>query len=164
MAKPIIVVPYDPRWPELFAKLRATLSAALGDVAVNIEHVGSTAVPGLAAKPIIDVDVVISSWKGLQHAIGRLAKIGYVHEGDLGIPGREAFAAPRGETDHHLYVCAADSVELQRHITFRDKLRSNQTAAQQYAELKFKLANDFYSDRMAYTEGKSAWIAAFLKG
>ncbi len=90
-----------------------------------------------AAKPIIDVDVVISSRNVLQHAIERLAIVGYSHEGNLGIPGREAFAAPRGEIEHHLYVCAADSAELRRHITFRDKLRSDQTAAQQYAEMEY---------------------------
>lgn len=163
MVKPVIVVPYDPRWPELFARLRATLAAALGEVAVGIEHVGSTAVQGLAAKPIIDIDVIISSMAVLPSAIERLASIGYSYEGDFGIPGREAFAAPCHEIEHHLYVCPVDSDELRRHLTFRNKLRADQAAADRYAELKFKLANKFCTDRAAYTEGKGTFIVEFLK-
>src|SRR4051794_5664339 len=94
MVDPIVVVEYDPAWPDLFAALRTPVAAALDDVAVAIEHVGSTAVPGLAAKPIIDLDVAIRTEADLPAAIERLACLGYAYEGDLGISGRAAFAWP----------------------------------------------------------------------
>src|SRR5271168_241502 len=105
MTNPVIVVDYDLQWAEVFAELRSTLAAALGGLAVAIEHVGSTAVPGLPAKPIIDIDVVVPSPAKVPEAIARLATIGYVHQGDLGIAGREAFASPPNTPAHHLYVC-----------------------------------------------------------
>jgi GrpB-like predicted nucleotidyltransferase (UPF0157 family) len=96
------VVDYDPAWPVLFATLRAPIAAALGDVAVSIEHAGSTAVPELAAKPIIDLDVAIRAEADLPLVIGRLAPLGYSYQGDRGIPGRGAFAWPPGTPRHHL--------------------------------------------------------------
>jgi GrpB-like predicted nucleotidyltransferase (UPF0157 family) len=85
MRGPLIIVDYDPQWPDLFAELRATVAEALGDLVVTVEHVGSTAVPGLAAKPIIDMDVVVPSVADIPEAIRRLAILGYVHRGDIGI-------------------------------------------------------------------------------
>src|SRR5262245_23285042 len=90
MPGPVILVDYDPRWPDLCEQLRAAVAEVLGDLVVIVEHVGSTAVPGLAAKPIIDIDVVVPSLADIPEAIRRLAILGYVHRGDLGIPGREA--------------------------------------------------------------------------
>src|SRR6266540_5229473 len=89
--KPVVVVEYDPEWPRVFERIRAAVAPALGGVAVAIEHVGSTSVSGLAAKTIIDVDVVVPTVADVAVAIERLATLGYVHRGDLGIPGREAF-------------------------------------------------------------------------
>src|SRR5579871_5716173 len=107
MADPVVIVDYDAAWPAHYATLEARLKAALGDLRCDIQHVGSTAVPGLAAKPVIDLDVSLADAGDLPLAIERLASIGYAHEGDLGVPGREAFATPPGEDrhDHHLYVC-----------------------------------------------------------
>ena len=128
--KKVIVLPYDEAWKDDFEKIRAELADALGDLALRIEHVGSTSVPGLSAKPVIDIDVVIKDNTVLNDAVAALAKIGYFHEGDLGIKGREAFGY-EGKVHlkkHHLYVCAQDSEELKRHIAFRDHLRSNPDA------------------------------------
>src|SRR5580704_3139687 len=111
-----LIQDYDPSWPEAFSKLAARVQATLGSLVITIEHIGSTAVPGLAAKPIIDLDVVLASRADLPEAIRLLATIGYVHEGDLGIPGREAFRSPPGEPRHHLYVLAAGANELGRHL------------------------------------------------
>jgi len=94
MAQPIVIVDYDPSWPGQFEMLQCRIAKALGDVAARIEHVGSTAVPGLAAKPIIDLDVLLPSTNDLPAAIDRLASLGYEHQGDLGIPGRVAFTSP----------------------------------------------------------------------
>jgi GrpB-like predicted nucleotidyltransferase (UPF0157 family) len=96
MADPVVIVDYDPSWPATFEQLRDRLAATLGRLAVAIEHVGSTAVPGLAAKPIIDLDVVIADRIDLPAVIQRLRTLGYLHEGDLGVPGREAFTTPAG--------------------------------------------------------------------
>lgn len=135
---------------------------------MSIEHVGSTSVPGLAAKPIIDLDVVIESNAQLPEAIESLAQLGYVHEGDLGIAGREAFArqgqdVPRDGTgrmwpNHHLYVCAQDSEELTRHLTFRDYLWKNPNAVLAYTKLKRQLAQQFPHDIESYIQGKRTFI------
>ena len=162
-AEPVVVVPYDPAWPTAFALLRDNLAAALGDLAVGIEHVGSTAVPGCDAKPIIDVDVVIRHADELPEVVQRLGALGYVHLGDLGIVGREAFRMPPSELPrHHLYVCAAGSAQLQAHLILRDALRSDQQLAAEYAALKRELAERYRDDRDSYAEGKTAFITAVL--
>src|SRR6188508_3746065 len=107
----IVVVDYDPAWSVIFESLRAQLWAVVADVALAIEHVGSTAVPGLAAKPIIDLDVVVAPGQ-VGTAIDRLSAIGYEHKGDLGVAGREAMRHPSGSRRHHLYVCAEGNLAL----------------------------------------------------
>jgi len=126
MTNPVIVLDYDSNWPALFQCLRKRIADALGDMAAAIEHVGSTAVPGRVAKPIIDIDVLLTSEPMLPTAIERLATLGYVHRGNLGIPEREAFFAPANDPPHHLYVCPPCSVEFRRHTAFRDYLALTQ--------------------------------------
>jgi len=104
MENPVIILAYDPDWPGRFQSLRKRIANVLGDMAAAIEHVGSTAVPDLAAKPIIDIDVLLASETMLAAAIERLARLGYVHRGNLGVPEREAFRAA-DDPPHHLYVC-----------------------------------------------------------
>jgi GrpB-like predicted nucleotidyltransferase (UPF0157 family) len=162
MPEPIVVTDYDPRWPEHFEQLRAKVAAALGEVAVAIEHVGSTSVPGLPAKPIIDMDVAVASEGDIPAAIHLLASIGYVHEGDLGIRGREAFRAPAGVFPHHLYVGIVDTPEFQRHLLFRDMLRADSASMREYGDLKRKLALQFRDDRQGYTKAKSRFIQRLL--
>jgi GrpB-like predicted nucleotidyltransferase (UPF0157 family) len=161
VGQPVIVVEYDPHWPELFAELRGRLIAVLGDLALSIEHVGSTSVPGLPAKPTIDIDVVVADQSVVPDAIAALARLGYVYEGDLGVTGREAFRNPPGvpKHHHHLYVCPADSPQLKAHLVFRDHLRTHPDAMRQYGEMKRALAGRFGEDRVGYTEAKSEFIA-----
>jgi len=161
-AEPVDVVPYDRRWPETFAALHDRLTVGLGDLAVGIEHIGSTAVPGLAAKPIVDIDVVIRNAGDFAPAAERLAGLGYVHLGDLGIVGREAFRAPAHLPRHHLFVCASGAAPLQAHLTLRDTLRADRALADAYAQLKRDLAVQFRNDRDSYTEGKTAFIRTVL--
>lgn len=151
---PIVVVDYDPGWPREFERLRDRAARTLGDVLERIEHVGSTAVPGLAAKPVIDLDVVVRTTSDVPIAITRLALIGYTHEGDKGITGREAFLWPPGEQRHHLYLCVEGSDALRNHLAFRDYLRSHPEAAQRYAEAKRSAAARFPDDREGYAEAK----------
>ena len=158
----VTVVPYDPIWETAFAAIRADLEAALGDLILGVEHVGSTAVRGLAAKPCIDIDVVIADHSIFRAVVERLAAIGYIHEGDLGIPGREAFAY----TDkphlmkHHLYVCPQGSEELRRHITFRDFLRKTPDAVARYGRVKQAAAALFFDDIDGYMSYKTPCIEA----
>jgi GrpB-like predicted nucleotidyltransferase (UPF0157 family) len=154
--EPVVVVDYDPEWPRDFERLRARAAAALGDMALSIEHVGSTAVPGMVAKPVIDLDVIVRSSLDVSIAIERLRSVGYEHEGDLGVLGREAFQWPAGEPRHHLYVCAADSDALRNHLLFRDYLRSHPDAAERYGDVKRKAAREFGDDRQGYFEAKRA--------
>ena len=154
----VVLVDHDPAWPALFAELRDRVAATLGDLAVAIEHVGSTAVPGLVAKPIVDIDVVVPSTASIPVAIERLAAIGYVHRGDLGIPGREAFSPPPGTPPHHLYVCPWEAPAWRRHVAFRDHLRAHPEVARAYADLKRQAARRFRDDRAAYTDAKTAFV------
>ncbi len=162
LPRTVQIVRYDPRWPRDFAALRDLLAAHLGPLAVCIEHVGSTSVPGLAAKPVIDLDVVIAVPDDLGAVAERLHPLGYRPEGDLGVPGREAFTTPPGARPHHLYVCPADSPELARHLAFRDALRADPDTARRYGELKQDLAGRLGTDRRAYTEGKAAFVQRVL--
>ena len=109
--KMVIVQPYNKEWKSDFEAIRSELDIALGDLAMRIEHVGSTSVEGLSAKPVIDIDVVIRDRTVLPEVVIALQKAGYNHEGNLGIPGREAFKYEGKEhlRKHHLYVCAQDS-------------------------------------------------------
>ena len=117
MKKHVVVQSYDKTWSYDFVVIRDELNTVLKDLALRIEHVGSTSVEGLSAKPIIDIDVVIQDRTDLPEVIAALQKLGYSHEGDQGIPGREAFKYEGKEhlRKHHLYVCALDAKELKRH-------------------------------------------------
>ena len=163
MPDPVIIVEYDLHWPLLYEQIRATVVAALGDLVLTVEHVGSTAVPGLAAKPIIDLDVVIPSASDIPAAIARLATFGYVYQGDLGIAGREAFRAPPQDPKHHLYVCPFDSEELRRHRAFRDYLLTHPDEVRAYGALKKTCALRFSDDRSAYVEAKGPFVAEILR-
>jgi GrpB-like predicted nucleotidyltransferase (UPF0157 family) len=160
---PVVVVEYDAQWPAAFEALRSRVAGALGDLAVAIEHIGSTAVPGMAAKPIIDMDVLLKCGSDLPQVIQRLDARGYVHQGDLGIAGREAFASPPDTPAHHLYVCPPESQEYRRHLTLRDYLRGHDAEAAAYSGLKRSLAARFRDDRAAYCEGKREFIERLLQ-
>ena len=162
MADPIIVVDYDSQWAGVFETLRGRIAGALGDLAAAIEHVGSTAVPGWAAKPVIDIDVLLASSDGLPEAVRRLAPLGYTHRGDLGVVDREAFRQPAGQAAHHLYVCPPDSLEYPRHIAFRDYLLAHPDCAKVYGELKRNLAMQYRDDRESYNAGKAEFVREIL--
>jgi len=163
MSAPIVIADYDPHWPEHFELLRSRIAPALGPIAAAIAHIGSTAIPGLAAKPIIDLDVLLHSATDLPEAITRLATLGYQHKGDLGVPGREAFRPPPNDPPHHLYVCVPDCLEYTRHIRFRNHLRTHREAAQDYERLKRILAEQYRNDREAYNQAKTEFVEGVLR-
>jgi GrpB-like predicted nucleotidyltransferase (UPF0157 family) len=160
---PIVIADPDPGWPALFERLAEPVRAAVAELHARVEHVGSTAVPGLAAKPIIDMDVVVVSTTDVPEAIERLRRLGYVYQGDKGIEGREAFLCPRGAPVHHLYVVVDGSRPHSDHIRFRDHLRAHPEVAREYAALKRDLAQRHGADRIAYTDAKTAFITAALR-
>ena len=150
--------------PLEFERFAARALSLLGSLGVRAEHLGSTAVPGLAAKPVIDLAVVIPAADDLPAAIAALATLGYEYEGDRGIPDLEAFKWPLGETRHHLYVCADGAAELGRMRAFRDRLRSDPAEASAYARLKRELAIRYRDDRDAYTDAKTEYVTGLRSG
>lgn len=160
--KNIVVVDYDPQWAEVFEALRDRIWGVVGDFAISVEHVGSTSVPGLPAKPVIDMSVVVAGDIDVARAIAQLATLGYRHVGNLGIEGREAFKNPDGLPRHHLYVCPQGSLGLRNHLAFRDYLRSHPDEVKTYGELKKSLALQHPHDIDAYIDGKTDFIVGIL--
>lgn len=162
----IIIVEYDPRWSKLFAEEAATVSQLLGNTIVKIEHIGSTAVPALAAKPIIDLMVGVSSLDHAHDAVPLLETLSYVYWRDDPRPGRMFFVKgmpPYGvQRTHHLHIVEADGEFWEQHLLFRDYLRHHPAEAQHYAALKRDLAAQFKCDREAYTNGKNEYIQAVI--
>ena len=163
--KSVIVVPYNKSWPGEFEKIRKELAAELGECAVSIEHVGSTSVEGLAAKPVIDIDIMIKSYNCFEEVKSELVALGYLYQGDLGIPDRQAFKC-EGKPHlmkHHLYVCPEYSAELERHIAFRDFLRKNDAERDLYAKVKIMAAKHYPDDIDSYMKAKNPWCKEILE-
>jgi GrpB-like predicted nucleotidyltransferase (UPF0157 family) len=159
--KSVVIVEYDPRWPTLYVEEKRRILAAIGSHILTIEHIGSTAVPGLGAKPIIDIMVGLRHLADAPPCIPRLQAIGYeyVPEHEQQLPERRYFhKGKEGNRTHHLHMVETASEFWHRHLLFRDYLRAHPDTAQQYYELKKGLADQFRSDREAYTEGKTAFI------
>lgn len=166
------IFPYDEKWGKSFLSLENVLKNTLGDLIICVEHVGSTSVKGLGAKPILDIDVVIEDYCVLSAVIEGLEKIGYYHQENWSFEGREAFGRKDGLVpwnekntnwmEHHLYVCNKDSKELARHLAFRNYLRNNSEAVAEYEQLKKELAKTAI-DRAAYTESKTNFIRKILE-
>ena len=155
----VVVIDYDPAWPEVFERLRARIWPAVREHAESIEHVGSTSVPGLAAKPNIDISIIVTD---MQAVVAGLETIGYRHNGDQGVPGREAFKRPADTPRHNLYACAPGALHLRNHLAVREALRADPARARAYGDLKRRLAEQFPDDIDAYIEGKSEFVLAVL--
>ena len=158
--KKVVVLPYDRTWKTDFEEIKREIEGAIGDLMIGIEHVGSTSVEGMSAKPVIDIDVIIKDYAVFDAVVRRLEAIGYIHEGNLGIPDREAFKYSNKPhlRQHHLYVCPQQSEELYRHITFRDFLVTNPEAVKKYSAVKEKAAQLFPGNIEKYIAYKSPCI------
>lgn len=156
------VVAWSPHWGEQFEEVAVVLRGALAglDSAV-VEHVGSTSVPGLAAKPILDIDVVVAAAE-VPAALAALTSVGYVHRGDLGVTGREAFYAP-GPPRRNVYVCTAGTTNVRNHLAVRAVLRSRDDLRDAYASVKLALAAEPGMDIDTYIAGKSVVLQRVLE-
>jgi len=161
--RPVVVVDYDPAWPAVFEQLRAHVWPAVRHVAVSIEHVGSTAVPALAAKPVIDMSIVVPAPADVAAGVACVTTLGYIHEGEMGVEGREAFRAPAGSPAHNLYLCPTGSLGLVNQVAVRDYLRAHPETARKYGELKKLLALQFPNDIEGYVAGKTDVVLEILK-
>lgn len=171
--KYVIVVDYDSQWAFVFAELKSIYQNHLGDSVLDIQHVGSTSVPGLAAKPVIDLDLIVENEMKMKEVIQKMETLGYQHGGDWGIKGREVFL-PNSEQSpdngsgrkwmrHNTYACIQGIDSLENHLKFRDYLRANPEEAKEYGALKKQFAKEHHTDIDAYVEKKTPFITNILK-
>ncbi len=155
----VIVVAYDERWPQQFAAEAARFAPALGRELITIHHIGSTAIPGMAAKPIIDMLPVVHQIARVDACNRAMEALGYEPRGEYGIPGRRYFVKGQGaQRSHHVHVFAADHPDVARHLNFRDYLIAHPVEAAACASLKQALARQYPHDLEAYIAGKDALI------
>jgi GrpB-like predicted nucleotidyltransferase (UPF0157 family) len=158
-AEPVAVVDYDPLWPSLFEAESERVRRALGESVLSVEHVGSTAVPDLAAKPVIDMLVGLRTLELPSSAIDAMEALGYEYLGENGLPGRLFFRKGRPRS-HHVHAVLVGGDHWERHLVFRDYLRTHADEAQAYAEFKRNLARAIDGDRDRYLDGKETYAAA----
>ena len=161
----VIIVDYDPWWPAAFEREKARIVAALDDVMesiVAIEHVGSTAVPGLAAKPIIDIMPGVRDLSYGERSIQPMKGVGYEYLGEDGITGRFYFVRRGDSRPCQLHMVEYECLEWRRTVLFRDYIRDHPEAAHEYEALKRRLAAQCGADRVGYTEAKTPFIESVL--
>jgi GrpB-like predicted nucleotidyltransferase (UPF0157 family) len=157
---PVQVVEYDPTWPSQFSALAYDLRAALGDVALRIDHIGSTSISGLAAKPIIDIQISVASFDPLESFKLPLEQLGYLYRADNPERTKRYFREPLGTRRIHIHVRRCGSFSEQFALLFRDYLRAHPDRRDEYAQLKRELAQRYVNveDRAAYTDAKAPFI------
>ncbi|PFW57441.1 hypothetical protein COE58_07545 [Bacillus cereus] len=171
MKQRITIEEYSTKWESEFNKLQTLINDVMKDSILFIEHIGSTSIKGLPAKPILDIDIVIEDYEIFPEVVKKLETIGYYHQVEWSFKGREAFGrkdafVPWNEEDtvwieQHLYVCDKNSEELRRHVAFRDYLREHDDVAVEYGHLKEELARES-KNGASYSEGKTAFITNIL--
>ncbi|MHB0935358.1 MAG: GrpB family protein [Armatimonadota bacterium] len=157
-----LVQPYNPAWPAWFERMKAFLEPVLVDAPCRIEHVGSTAIPGMTAKPIIDILILVNR-PVFPLVKDRLATLGYIHQGDLGIADREAFdLADRHAKEslpyHHLYVAIDGTAAPREQLCFRNFLRAHPEWVERLSQHKVQLCEAYDNDRQSYINGKAAMV------
>ncbi len=155
------LAPYAAEWRRLFEQEKALLQAAVGPYVLDIQHVGSTAIPGMTAKPIIDIGIAVTSFEEASVCIQPIEELGYEYRGEQGIARRHLFAKGNPRT-HHVHMLEIDSRDWENHVLFRDYLIQHPELAEEYAALKAELAGRYASDREAYLEGKAPFIERVL--
>ena len=157
------VVAYTSAWVDRYHQEAALLRGVFGEELVDIHHIGSTSVPGLQAKPIIDMLPLVRQIERVDGFNDAMAALGYEAMGELGIPGRRYFRKGGDDRTHQAHVFQVDDPNVERHLAFRDYLRAHPAVAAQYGELKAALAQQFPTDIYGYMDGKDAFIKAVEK-
>lgn len=162
MAQHIYVIDYNPQWPVLFDTEAELLKGILGDNCKEIHHIGSTAVEGLCAKPIIDIMPVVYDLEAVDDLVDELEKAGYEYMGELGIPGRRYLRKGGIERTHQVHIFSENyeggAKDIERHLAVRDYLRANKAVAEEYAALKSRLAKKYPYNNEGYCDGKDAFV------
>lgn len=164
-ASPVVIADYSPEWPVIFAIERETLGSAFHPLPVEIEHIGSTSVPGLGAKAIIDILLGARSLEQIEARTGQLELLGYryVPEFEKDLPHRRYFERQsHGGPSIHLHAVAHGSTSWLEHLAFRDALRSDDALASRYLDLKRRLSRQFGTDRAGYTDAKAPFIRGVI--
>lgn len=154
----IHIVKYNPNWPQEFAKESEKLKNILGDIVNHIHHIGSTAVPGLMAKPIIDMMLDVKNLNHLDNKTKEMENLGYEVMGELGIIGRRYFRKGGNHRTHQIHAFHSGDANLIRHLAFRDYLIEHKEIAQEYGELKFKIAQKCNHDIEKYCDEKEPFV------
>ncbi len=159
------VVPYDPKWREAFEVESFLVTEALGANVVAIHHIGSTAIPGIYAKPIIDLLVEVQDIAKVDQQSSQMESLGYEVMGEFGIPGRRYFRKDNQDRirTHHLHTFKFGSEQVERHLAFRDYMIAHREDAQKYSELKRSLAREYFTSIEQYMDGKDGFIQAIDK-
>ena len=164
MSRPVVLVPYDPAWPRLASEEAARIARALGDELIAIHHIGSTAVPGIKAKPILDFLGVVRRLLFFDETPSVLEALDYKARGEMGIPRRRYFSkSANGPRTHHVHFFEIGDPNIDRHLQFRDYLIAHPDVASEYESLKEGLSRRFPTDITAYTDAKSDFIQAAEK-
>ena len=159
----IVVVPYDEKWPEMFQAEHFLIQELLGDVVKNVHHIGSTSVPGLSAKPVIDILLEVSDINELDTYGSAMSRAGYVARGENGIPGRRYFIKGGDQRSHQVHAFTVGNMQILRHLAFRDYLRENSDIAEKYAEVKHSAALLSRNDVHRYSALKANFIEHHLQ-
>ena len=160
MSFPLVIEPHRESWKRDFEQEAVRIKSALGSALIALHHIGSTAIPGLHAKPIIDIMAEAVSLEALDAHCREMERLGYGAMGEFGIPGRRYFRkdSSAGVRTHQLHAFAEGSAHLVRHLAFRDYLREHPDTAREYGALKLRLAESCRGDVEAYIEGKDAFV------
>ena len=159
----IKVMDYQSEWKDQFESLKARIWPKVSKHSIKIEHIGSTSIEGLVAKPVVDLDIVVKNRSNLLAVIKVLSGIGYSHRGNLGVDGREAFAYEAPDIPHNLYMCLDQCTAFKNHIFLRNHLRKNSKDREHYSQLKQLLAWKYPNDIESYIDGKTEFILRILK-
>ena len=167
----MLIQPYNPEWKQRFEAIKEVLLAAASNPILDIQYVGSTAVPHLAAKDIIDIDIIYEGEEKFALLCEKLANVSYYHKGNQGIPHREVFKRSKeGESHplldsikHHLYACPKDSPELRRHLLFREYLRMHPLAREEYEAIKYRIAKEAHQNKKEYAQIKEKAARNFVE-
>ena len=154
----VIVTPYQSSWPDAFQQEKEQLETIFGDRLLAVHHIGSTSVPGLSAKPILDILPVVDSLDGIEAFDAAMEQIGYEAKGEFGMPGRRYYRKGGDNRTHHIHLYADGNPEIMRHVVFRDYLRQHPEEVEAYSTIKERLAHQYPEDISAYIAGKDSFV------